>query len=82
MRRIRITPEIEALAKRYARGMMVGKDLEGKPVDNLKALQGDLGLSSTTSFSRQSGYRQRRAERKKCFKATNCLNMPNTWGKS
>lgn len=67
MRRIRITPEIEALAKRYARGMMVGKDLEGKPVDNLKALQGDLGLSSTTFIFKAKRISAKTGRKKKMF---------------
>ena len=48
MRRILITPAIEALAKRYANGMIKGKNLTAKPTDNLKALKSALSSKCTT----------------------------------
>lgn len=47
MRRILITPTIEALAERYANGMIRGKNLTAKPTDNLKALESALKSKSS-----------------------------------
>lgn len=47
MRRILITPDIEALAKRYANGMIQGRLLSAKPKDNLKLLKKNLCKSTT-----------------------------------
>lgn len=48
MRRIPITPEIEALAKRYANVLIKGSRLSSAPLVNLRKLESELSKSSTT----------------------------------
>lgn len=68
MRRILITPAIEALAKRYANGMMKGKNLTAKPKDNLKTLKSVLISKSTTFVFKKKKVSTKTGRKKSIFR--------------
>lgn len=69
MRRIVVTDDIKLLAAEYAKGLMLGKNLTAKPLDNLIKLKNDLERN-TTKLHFKAKQQNPKGNKKKNFSAT------------